>query len=263
MMQTVSEVTSNRSLGEGYGLLTLKAPKLARLLAPGQFVNVRCATEGFDPLLRRPFSPAGRRTDRGEIEIIYRVVGRGTRFLSLRRKGDPIDVVGPLGKGFSLLQEFRQIAIVGRGVGIAPLLFLSQRARELGVAVKAFLSVRSDAQGFITEVKERLRKCAISFYLSTDSSELVSDRLREALAVKHERFDMLYVCGSRRLLKAVDDISKKYEIPAQVSLESRMACGMGVCHGCVIELKGAKVGHYARVCVDGPVFNTREVMPDD
>ena len=262
-MRVIGKIIRNRALGEDYGILTFKAPKLAQALSPGQFINIRCTDGGFDPLLRRPFSPMGQAIDQGEIEVLYRVVGRGTRFLSLRRRGDPIDVVGPLGNGFDLQMGFKEIAIVGRGVGIAPLLFLSQQARELRIAVKAFFSIRPKALNLIPEIKEKLRKHAVSSYLSTDSSELVTDRLLDEITIKNRHFDMLYVCGSKRLSKAVKSISIENSIPAQVSLESRMACGMGVCHTCVVKLKDARTWHYGRVCVDGPVFDVQKVMFDD
>jgi len=262
--QIKSKIVSNLSVGGGYFWMTLNAPTLSETLAPGQFLNIRCTTSGgLDPLLRRPFSPAGACPGQGEIEILYRVVGRGTQWLSLRRAGESLDVVGPLGNGFFLDPSFTGIAVVGRGVGMAPLLFLSQRANAMGISVYSFFSARGSERGFISMMSEKLQRYSQKLFLSTDPNEMITDRLRRVLSKKHEKIDAIYVCGSRRLLREVKVISQQYNITSQVSLEERMACGLGVCKGCVIKLKSADGWRYANVCVEGPVFPAQEVIIDD
>lgn len=256
-------VVDNQRLSKSYGLLTFKEPVIAKQLKPGQFIAIRCTDGGFDPLLRRPFSPAGVKVNLGEVEVLYKVVGRGTRFLLLRKRGQPLDVIGPLGTGFYLMPEFKQVAIVGRGVGIAPLLFLSQQAASLGISVKAFFSVRHEELDLVAFLKKRLQTIVSSLYISTRDDELVTDFLRKEIDMYGPQYDMMYVCGSRRLLREIQDISKKYGIPSQVSLEAKIACGVGVCHGCVVKVRSGSSWRYAKVCTEGPVFDTQEVMLDD
>lgn len=262
--QTDAQVVANEPLGCCYFRMVMIAPILSNALAPGQFLQLRCTNNGFDPLLRRPFSPAGVDRTQGEIELLYRVVGRGTYWLSLRRPGDTLNVVGPLGEQFCLGPGFTRIALVGRGVGIAPLLFLAKEASSLGINVSSFLSVRPEEQEFAEAVCDALRAHGSKPCVSNDPDELVTDYLREML-VCGERIDAIYVCGSRRLLREVKEISQQYDVPAQVSLETRMGCGMGVCNGCVVKVRnGSDEGwRYSRVCIEGPVFFVQEILIDE
>ncbi|MDI3281314.1 MAG: dihydroorotate dehydrogenase electron transfer subunit [Bacillota bacterium] len=267
--------------GDGPGVrlvtLTLAAPELARRAEPGQFLLVRTAlASSLDPLLRRPFSVCDADPERGEVRIHFQVVGRGTAFLAERRPGERLDVLGPLGRGFSLprwLRPGEEVLLVGGGAGAAPLPLLALRARAAGLRPVAFLGAATLQALPLAEV---LRAAGAEVHLATlDGSAgrrgTVVEALEAWLAGRAPATGprLLSACGPRGMLLAVARLARRFNLPCQVSLEERMACGLGACLGChcgqqLAELRAAAgweekpapepAGVGPRVCADGPVF---------
>ncbi|WP_027365145.1 dihydroorotate dehydrogenase electron transfer subunit [Desulfotruncus alcoholivorax] len=258
------EIVSHMERAPGVFMVEFIAPNLATVARPGQFLHIRCS-EGNDPLLRRPISIHAVDRDRGRVGILFQVVGRGTALLA-RRKDGVIDVMGPLGRGFSTgshnLMRAGSIAVVGGGIGAAPLFFLLQELARCGdpARVKVLLGARSANQILI---KEEIENLGYTMELATDDGSVghrgqVTELLLKLLP---EGVSYVYACGPAPMLKAVCAFLSEAGIPGEVSLEERMACGVGACLSCACQVKAAGGGvHYRRACVDGPVFPAGEVV---
>jgi dihydroorotate dehydrogenase electron transfer subunit len=242
-----------------YWLLELEAPEMARALVPGQFVNVR-VDASWIPFVRRPFSVYRVDCDKGSLQIAYKVLGTGTEMMTRMAEGSRCDIIGPLGNAFLLPERAKRIALVGRGIGIAALPMLADRAAESGIEVRGYLSARTlDNLVAIDIFHEH------GFHVTThvDDDGLatrVTDHLERD--VENMNFDAMYVCGSNRLVVAVDKLARKINVPSEAAMEQHMACGFGDCHGCVIEVKAERDGLdrvWREVCHHGPVFQTWEV----
>ncbi len=235
-------------VAEGHHLLLLEAG--SRTSAPGQFINIR-VREGFDPLLRRPFSIFSH--EGTEIGIVVKTVGRGTELLSSRSPG-PIDVIGPLGRGFSVSKG--RVLIAGGGVGNAPLHYLALELAKSGCDITYLYGARTAGQVFM---EERFRRAARRFIVVTDDGSagekgMVTDLASRIIPV--ERFDRIYACGPAPMMRAVADLAGG--IPVEVSVENYFGCGTGLCSGCSIDTDRGP----CRSCVDGPVFDGRAIRWD-
>lgn len=252
-------VVSNLPVMPDTWALRLRAPEVAAEARPGQFVHLRCGTT-YDPLLRRPFSIFRLPGDAsvgsgvagpGEMELLYKVVGRGTAWLTRRQPGDALDVLGPLGRGFGLGPNTRRALMVAGGYGIAPLAALAAQAARQGVEVTLLFGARTAAQVF----PAGLLAPGVQYLVTTEDGSLgrrglVTDLVPELLP----QADQVFACGPRPMLAALARMTG--EKPAQAALEERMACGVGVCLSCVIDTKSGP----QRVCRDGPVFELGEVF---
>lgn len=259
MEQVLAPVVFNRHLTGDYWLIEVEAPSIAGSLLPGQFVNIRI--EGsMAPYLRRPFSVYRVSRDRRRLQVAYKVMGEGTRLMtSGLREGGRCDLLGPLGRGFSLPANAKKIAVVGRGIGIAALPTLVDEAASRGIEVHGFVSARTKPNLVALDVF-----AGHGFPVVTHTDEAGANRLvTEGLAALAEKldFDAFYVCGSNRLARAVHELAAKRGVPAEIAMEQHMACGFGDCHGCVIAVRSAS-GEKAwkEVCHYGPVFQTWEVV---
>jgi len=258
--EALCPVVSHDWVNSEYKHLVVQASPKALAVKPGQFFNLLCPSPDAGELwLRRPQSVY--RIDRGagRIEFLYKCVGRGTRGLATLKVGDQLNMVGPLGVGFSLDPRWKSVVVLGRGVGLATLAPISQLAQENGVAVTAILSARSaefvmadDLFGKVGEVVS---------VLDTDGSsavENVAAILQRLIAAG--RADAFYTCGSNRLMQLMKQLGKQHGIAGQVAMEQIMACGLGPCYVCVktFEVAGEKV--LRRVCIEGPVFDLQEAV---
>jgi len=249
----ICKVIQNISLGNGYFLLAIKSPEIAAKAMPGQFLMVKIADRTSDPLLRRPLSIMNVQ-ENGNLEIMYKTAGRGTTILSMLKPDSELDMTGPLGTGFKYSNE-RISLLVGGGVGMPPLLYLAHYiiSRKAGKII-VFMGARS---GIDLPITGRFQKLGIEIFIATENGDmgvkgLVTKPLLEYLELNSEREGhVLYACGPDPMLKAIKQIGVQYELPAQLSLEEHMACGIGACLGCVVKTKSG----YQRVCKDGPVFN--------
>jgi len=248
-------VLSNERVTEGVGLLVLRAPHVASTVRPGQFVHLRIA-RGRDFVLRRPFSV---HRVRGEsIEILYQVLGTGTREMSLLEPGAVCDLVGPLGAGWIVPEGLAHALIVTGGLGAAPLGMLAEQLAASGAAVTVAMGAptaeRLVARGLYEDVAR------VVDVATDDGSAGVHGfvtALSERLLGEHQ-FDVVYCCGPEAMQRIVAAQAAVAGVACQVSLERLMACGIGACLSCVVSThSGLK-----RACVDGPVFNAEEVLWD-
>lgn len=249
------------ALAPGYYWLTLFAPEIARVAQPGQFVQLRVAATGvYDPLLARPISLFRVQADAGEISLIFKVVGRGTDMLTRVQVGDQLAVLGPVGHGFHIPDSVRSLALVGGGVGMPPLFYLAEtlKVTRPELALTLFYGGRTHTDLLLLDEWEAL---GVTVFAATDDGSyglhgLVTEALQRELAARE--IDFLAACGPRPMLRAVQQLALARDISGQLSLEARMACGVGACLGCVC----ATVNGSKRVCVDGPVFALDEVNFD-
>lgn len=249
------EVIANDRLCEGVGLMALRSPKVAGSVAPGQFVHLRIAT-GADFLLRRPFSVhrvAGER-----IEILYQVLGRGTRELALKGPGGSMDLIGPLGTGWRVPDGTGHALLVAGGLGAAPLGMLAEALAGRGVAV-------SVAHGAPTSerlvARELFEDFARRYECATDDGSAGEHGLVTVVCermLEEDRPDVVYACGPEAMQRAVAASAASAGVPCQVSLERLMACGVGACLSCVV----TTVRGRERACCEGPVFEAGDVLWD-
>lgn len=255
------EVTRVREDARGIFITWFRHPEAAGAARPGQIFHVRPASpRQTDPLLRRPFSVCDVVGD--EVAILYSVVGRGTRMLSLLRPGDVVDVLGPVGRYFTPPEGADLHLIVAGGVGVAPFPFLARRlakrARTL-VLLGARSGDRVSCRGVFEELGCEVRVCTDDG--SAGCKCLVSELFERELASCGASSPAAYACGPRGMMAATATVCRKAGVPLQVSLEERMGCGVGACLGCVTRLVAPGGGErYARVCMDGPVFDAAEVV---
>jgi dihydroorotate dehydrogenase electron transfer subunit len=258
--ECVTSVISHIWVNSEYKHLVLRASPKALTAKPGQFFNILCPSpDDGDLWLRRPQSIF--RIDRasGNIEFLYKCAGRGTRGMATLKPGDDCNIVGPLGIGFSLRPEWKNIVVLGRGVGLATLGPISQLAAENGVGVTAILSARSPDLIMVDELFAEIGD--VVRVLDSDGSSAIEnvERILETL-IATGRADAFFTCGSNRLMLLMKKLGKKYEIPGQVAMEQVMACGLGPCYVCVktFEVDGHK--ELRRVCIEGPVFDLQECV---
>jgi dihydroorotate dehydrogenase electron transfer subunit len=256
--QEIAKILENRKVAPEHYRITLSAPKISREAIPGQFVMVKVC-DGNDPLLRRPLSFNKIDQAKGTIDILFKVVGKGTRLLSEIEPGEDLDIIGPLGNGFKIDTTKELAIIVGGGAGVAPLLSL---AKELKRKVKAIYALIGANNINSVVCEEDFKELGIETTVSTDDGTygikgLISDVLVNVISSKLSPINShIYACGPRPMVKALESISAQYKIPCQVSLEEWMACGIGACNGCTVKTKQG----YKKVCSDGPVFNVGDVL---
>jgi len=249
-----STILSNSRIAPETYLLRVSAPPIAEGSLPGQFAMLKvCAETSCDPLLRRPLSIHRLDRDSGSAEFLYRVVGRGTRMLGEMKRGDTIRILGPLGRGFTLKKGCIPV-LVGGGLGMAPLLFLAESLMGrrgiiiLGAVTKRHL-LRLNA---FAATDLELLVCTEDGSLGNRGVVTESlDRLLSELDMEARRQICVAACGPLSMLKAVVNLCKDYHVECQVSMETVMACGCGLCLGCALKA----VDGFVHVCKEGPVFH--------
>ena len=256
---TAARVIQNDWVNASYKLLVLDAPGLAATAAPGQFFNITCpGTDTDQPFFRRPMSTYRADAANGRVEFLYKVTGAGTRALATVAPGDDVPILGPLGVGFTIAPDARNIVVLGRGVGLATLAPLADMARDRGVGVTAILSARDEANVLSAE-RFWLAGADVEIVLDTDGSsapEAVEQLLRRLHAAG--RADAFYTCGSNRLMLLMQRLGNELGIAGQVAMEQQMACGLGMCFCCVRNFRQNGETVSKRVCWDGPVFPLEE-----
>jgi len=253
-------VRKRRHLSRDYHSLTFGPCTRVEKCRPGQFVHIKLPSSNI--YFRRAMSLAAVDVKRGQIEIIFKVFGRGTAIMAEYAEGAEIDVLGPLGTPFKPPRKTERVVLVGGGVGFPPLFFLATRLVAGGFDPKQldfFYGGRT--AGEIVE-RKRIKALGLRFHPVTDDGTLgqkglVTAALERWLDKEQPARLRLYSCGPEAMLKAVDELGMRRGIPGQVSLEAPMPCGFGVCLGCVVPLRA---GGHARVCTEGPVFEIGEVL---
>ncbi|MCX6011998.1 MAG: dihydroorotate dehydrogenase electron transfer subunit [Chloroflexi bacterium] len=233
-------------------LLGIEAPGIATSAKPGQFLMVRCSDDSY-PLLRRPFSI--HRVKGNQVFILYIVLGIGTSWLSRRKQNDFINVIGPLGNGFSIESKSKNVLLIAGGIGVAPIVALAEYSLNKGYSTRLIMGAR---RASLLYPEASLPSGLITEIVTEDGSKgkkgLVTDFLAEASDVSQ-----IFACGPLSMYKTINSRKEILRaIPAQVSMEQVLGCGYGVCYGCTIEtVKGLK-----QVCHDGPVFNLADILWD-
>jgi len=250
-------ILTHKSAGRGYYRLVLRVPEAAAAALPGQFVMLR-VSETLDPLLARPFGVSSV-PSKSSIEIVYRVVGRGTTLLTGMESGHTLNLLGPLGKGFPMPDKGMTPVLVAGGSGFPPLHFLSQRA---GSRAHFFIGSKNKECLPPSGIIKSFKDITLKVHIATEDGSMgargmTTDILNEFLTKMEQKTHLvLYVCGPHPMLAAVSRIAAEHSIPCYVSMEERMACGLGACMGCSIPMLA---GGYKRACKEGPVFDAREI----
>ncbi len=287
MQQTLSTIASNAEVMSGTHLMWIDAPDVAAAAQPGQFVTVQCGS----CVLRRPLSihqvrsnnVIARPAKQSQIAILFRVTGKGTLWLSQRQAGDKVDLLGPLGKGFTIEPKSKNLLLVAGGIGIAPLISLTQHASSQH-RITLIHGARHAAQIYPDSCRATaIDSQRVQFAPVTEDGSMGHEgRATDILPDLLDRADQVYACGPVDMYKAMADMSLRAErgnlklkgeekpivgddlVPShnlklkkcQLSLEVRMGCGFGACYGCTINTrKGSK-----QVCRDGPVFELGDII---
>lgn len=258
MLQMSAYILSNIYLGSGFYYMEMKARETANKAVPGQFLHVK-VNEGLYPLLRRPMSLHEIDREKGILGLLYQVKGKGTEILSRRIPGTEIDIMGPLGKGFTLNFPGHHGVIVGGGIGVAPLYPLAQELKKNGKDVTVILGART-AQMLLGKEKYVSLGCRV-LITTDDGSKGIKGTAAELLAgfVKDHQVNFIYACGRAPMLKQVETICQEGGIKGEISMEAYMGCGVGACLSCSCERNDTSEKRYAKVCTDGPVFSIGEV----
>jgi dihydroorotate dehydrogenase electron transfer subunit len=254
--QQKTKITRIEQLCSDIFRITLDSPEIASIARPGQFVMVR-AGKGKDPLLRRPFSISQTSNDR-YLQILFKVVGRGTSILAHCHEGEYLSVLGPLGTGFQIDCSANN-CLVGGGMGIAPLLFLGKWMSRKCPGNPPLVVIGARTVVELSPLVKDFQELGLSVQPATDDGSLghhgfVIDVLKN---LQQNTDTKTYVCGPHQMMLAVHLFCKEKGFPCQVSMETSMACGMGACLGCIVPVGK---GGYAHACSDGPVFDSEELL---
>src|SRR5579871_1945335 len=258
----VARVVANTAVNAEYRHLVVDCSEIAAAAKAGQFFQLLCPhPAGEQPFLRRPMSLYGADPVKRQVEFLYKVTGAGTRGLDLIEPGGTLDIMGPLGTGFTLDPAWRHIVAVGRGAGLATLAPLAKAARANGTKVAAVLSARRPE--LLVSV-DLFKEQGADVVPVTDSEQTsgpghVERILRGLIAAG--RCDAFFTCGSSRLMRVQQRLALEFGLPGQVAMEQQMACGIGLCYCCVRDFNvGGEIVN-RRVCWDGPVFDLLEALP--
>jgi dihydroorotate dehydrogenase electron transfer subunit len=252
LFQGKTQIISQQQVLPGIYLLRIEAPEIAGISRPGQFVMLTCGS-GSERLLRRPISISG--VEGSLIEFLYAVIGEGTRWLSERKAGENVDVLGPMGNSFTVNPGSRNLLLAAGGMGVAPLRFLARRAVNQKRTVTILIGAKTSS---LVIPGNFLPQNVRTVIITEDGSAGTQGMLTALLPGLVEDADQVFVCGPLPMYRA---IYKDYPAclkgkPVQVSLEVRMGCGLGFCYACTINTRqGLK-----QVCKDGPVFNFEDII---
>jgi dihydroorotate dehydrogenase electron transfer subunit len=255
MKQFTAHILSNRSICSDYFEMTFSWDPSVPAPLPGHFFTVRISQDTV-PLLRRPFAFSAFDTANNTASMIYQKRGRGTELLAGKQTGDPLDVLGPLGKPFSLTGRDKKTLLVAGGIGLGPIMFLANTIRSQGIdstlifgcrnvtLVPALPAFRSLSPVICTDDGSSGFKGTTADYLASIEPSIASSTV-------------MYACGPVPMLKSCHDIAQRRACGCFVSIEQVMACGVGACMGCAVKMAA---GGYKRACIEGPVFESREIQ---
>ena len=251
MVHEVCSIALLENVGPQIYLIGFRSPRLSTNIEPGQFVNIK-VDDSRSPLLRRPFSVYKVITD--VVQVIFSVVGTGTKILSEKEPGETLDVIGPLGRPFDVNSRYETAILVAGGLGVAPLPMITDAIGGKRNIV-TFLGTRTKNQlvcGSLTNL-----------HVATDDGSegfhgTVVDLLRRELLRHRFPGPRIFACGPNAMLSSLNKLATEYAIPCEVSLESAMACGMGICQGCPVSRVG-QTKKYSLICKEGPVFDSQTV----
>lgn len=249
-------VFSQQKIAEGIYEMWIKTG-LAAQAKPGQFISIY--TQDKSALLPRPISICEIDKENERLRIVYRVVGKGTKEFSAYKSGDKIDILGTLGNGFPLEAAIgKRVFLIGGGIGVPPMLETAKQLINKTKATDIIMGYRNND----LFLKEDFDKYGMVYVATEDGSAGTKGNVMNAIAENRLEADVIFACGPMPMLKAIKDYANEHDIPAYISLEERMACGVGACLGCVVKTK--EVDHHshvnnARICTDGPVYLASDV----
>jgi dihydroorotate dehydrogenase electron transfer subunit len=256
-------ILSVKNLSGAIYLMRLHSPAIAQNVQPGQFVNLKVNNE-FIPLLRKPFSVCRRDQREGWIEVLWKIVGKGTEIMARCQPGERLSVLGPLGRGFIIHPELELAILVAGGLGVAPLPFLCAEMLKAGKKVEVFLGAKSEPE--LALVQEFIEMGVEVFVATEDGSvgnpglvtEILIERLKRSLPQRVN----LFSCGPTGFLNRMIQITESFNLEGQMAIETMMGCGFGICVGCPVRVRDPRPGErlYKLTCIDGPVFDAREVI---
>ena len=264
----IGEIISNKEIQKEYFLMKVSLNESFNDPEPGQFIMIRIAGLG-DPFLSRPISiySFNRGKSSCSIELLYRVVGKGTQIMAGLIKGSQVAIQGPLGVNFEILPTKKNIVFIAGGIGIAPLSLLAEqicRKKCMSEDAMTFYLGSQTADAIVG--LDKLQKLCYKINVCTDDGSLGAKSLvTQAFQKDIKKFlpadTVIYACGPKAMIKTLSKILDGTKFTCQVSLEERMACGTGACMGCAVAIKDNKGAlAYKRVCSDGPVFNIKDVI---
>ncbi|MBQ7757186.1 MAG: dihydroorotate dehydrogenase electron transfer subunit [Oscillospiraceae bacterium] len=246
-------IVDKKAIAKGVFDFTISCKEVADVAQCGQFVHI--AADGFS--LRRPISICDIDKEKGTLRIVFEVRGKGTEKISELNKGDLIDMIAPLGKGFKVLEKGKKAICIGGGIGTPPMLAIAKEYGENATVISGFRNAA------IALLQDDFKAQGNNTILCTDDGSagrkgFVTEALKECLI--NEKPDIIYACGPNVMLKAVAEIARDNGIYCQVSLEERMGCGVGACLVCACKTVKDGEEYFAHVCKDGPVFSAEEVI---
>ena len=247
-----AEVLENKQIADHIFELLLHCPNEAGRARVGQFISIFTGNPAM--ILPRPLSLCEINKEEGTFRIIYRAEGDGTKFISKYKKGELLNCLGPVGQAFRVDPNKKNVAIVGGGIGVPPLLELAKQIRKASpdAKISVYLGFRSKQNVFL---EDDFKKFADLVVITTDDGSYGEKNNAVAVMPKGNEFDHTYGCGPGIMLKFLSKYSEERNIPCTVSMEEHMACSIGACLACVVKIKQGEDGWaYRRVCCSGPVF---------
>lgn len=253
MQVQLTTVISNENIARNIFKLTLQGDIVQSMNEAGQFVNIR-VNSSSEYLLRRPISICEINKDSNTFVVIYRAEGDGTKILSNLKEGELVDILGPLGNGYNIksLTTGQTALLVGGGIGVPPLYELAKKFNEQGIKTIHVLGFNNKEDVFY---KEKFLELGNTYVSTVDGSFDEVGYVTDVITKYNLQYDKYYSCGPLPMLKALKDMNNQKE--GYLSLEERMACGIGACYACVCK---TKVDDTARICYDGPVFKAEEII---
>ena len=255
--QETVTVVSQKQIGTGIYDLTIQTKEIAAAAKAGQFVSVY--SNDASKLLPRPISLCGIDRKAGTLRLVYRVTGEhtGTEEFSRLQAGDTMKIMGPLGNGFTV-EKGRKAFLIGGGIGVPPMLQLAKEMKDAGENFQIVMGYRDAGTFLLNEFKEQ----GESFVATEDGSVGTKGNVLDAIRENHLDADVIYACGPTPMLRALKAYAEEQNMTCYVSMEERMACGIGACLACVCNSTD-KDAHSnvknKRICKEGPVFNAKEV----
>lgn len=255
-----AKLLKKEELKPGIIKFSVQADEIVNTAKPGNFIEIR-VNDDIEPFLRRPISIYNMDKEKGILEFIFQVKGKGTTILAKRNEGELIDIVGPLGFGTFKYSNYENLAIIGGGIGVFPLYELAKNAKNENKNVNTYLGFRNKD---LVVLENEFTQVSNQLTITTDDGSYAQKGFAINFLkkdIEDGKIDSIYACGPLLMLRAVRELAIEKNIPCQISLEERMACGLGVCLGCAVKTaKSPKdAPEYWHVCKAGPVFQAKDV----
>lgn len=255
-----AKLLKKEELATGIFKFSVQADEIIKTAKAGNFIEIR-VNDDIEPFLRRPISIHNMDRENGILEFIFQEKGKGTKILSMKREGELIDIIGPLGFGTFKYSNYNKLGVIGGGIGVFPLYELAKSANSEGKYVNTYLGFRNKE---LVLLENEFKEVSNNLIVTTDDGSysqkgLAIDFLKKD--IEEGKIDSIYACGPFPMLKAVRELAIEKNIPCQISLEEKMACGLGVCLGCAVKTAASpkEAPEYWHVCKAGPVFEAKNV----